>query len=123
MYGKIMIGTKETAMLANAASHYLFKQVFHEDFLLVSRRMVDEQDEAVKDATASDIFVRMGFIMAMQAAKANLSAVSFDDYLEWLEQFGPLDLLNAGGEIANLYTDNTATASEPKKKADQPNGK
>lgn len=43
MYGKIMIGTKETAMLANAASPYLFKQVFHEDFLLVSRRMVDEQ--------------------------------------------------------------------------------
>ena len=87
MYGKIMIGTKETAMLANAASPYLFKQVFHEDFLLVSRRMVDEQDEAVKDATASDIFVRMGFIMAMQASKkqADLYKIGYQDFYTWME--------------------------------------
>lgn len=116
MYGKIMIGTKETAMLANAASPYLFKQVFHEDFLLVSRRMVDEQDEAVKDATASDIFVRMGFIMAMQATKkqADLYKIGYQDFYTWMEQYEPNDILMAVNDIALLYKGQEVPSSVPK---------
>lgn len=117
MYKVIEVGNIAVPMEANAATPIRYRMLFKKDLLT---QFQAAQDDAAK---VSDTIPELGFIMAMQAAKANLSAVSFDDYLEWLEQFGPLDLLNAGGEIANLYTDNTATASEPKKKADQPNGK
>lgn len=116
MYAKVMIGGKETAMLANAASPYLFKQIFHEDFLLITRKMTEEKDQAVSDATASDVFMRMGYVMAMQAEHmpAELSKLNWDTFYDWLGEFEPNAVLMAIGDIANVYRGQENMTSVPK---------
>ena len=120
MYKVFTIGDVEVPANITAALPYRYQQVFHEDFLLVSRRMVDEQDEAVKDATASDIFVRMGFIMAMQASKkqADLYKIGYQDFYTWMEQYEPDDILMAVNDIALLYKGQEVPSSVPKQTGD-----
>lgn len=109
MKGTVEIGGKGIDMIANAASIYIYRQIFKEDFLLKAQ-------EKHPDA---DIFSKMGFIMAKQAQTDKMSelmATTIDEYYEWLVQFEPLDLLNAAGEISNLYIGQEAGLSTPKQK-------
>lgn len=113
MYGIVMIGGKGVEMVANAASPYRFKQIFREDFL---KRAIETNG----DETASvDLFVKMGFIMAKQAEKADFDKLNEDSFFEWLEGFEPSDVQIAAGEIANIYAGNAETKATPKKKADR----
>ena len=57
MRGTINISGKEVEVAANAASPYIFKQIFHEDFL----KKIQEKDPD------EDIFQKMFFVMASQA--------------------------------------------------------
>ena len=111
MFGIVQIGGKDIEMVANAASPYRFKQIFREDFL---KRAIETNGN---DAESVDLFVKMGFIMAKQAEKADFSKINEDTFLAWLEDFEPSDAQMAAGEIANIYMGNTETKSTPKKKA------
>ena len=107
MYGKVKIGEKEVGMLANAASPYIYKQVFGEDFLV----------EVQKPTPASDLFQKMAFVMAKQAETdkiAELMKVKLDGFYEWLGQFEPMDIMIATKEISELYFSQTKSMSVPK---------
>ena len=85
MYGLINIGGKEIAMEANAFSPYVYRQLFHEDFLV----------EAQKEPPAPDLFQKMGFVMAKQAehlGTPELMKLSVEQFYEWLMQFDALDI-------------------------------
>lgn len=116
MYREIEVGVSTVPMEANAATPIRYKMLFGKD-LLTEFRYAEEDT-----ARVSDCIPELAYIMAMQAAKTT-GSMSLDGYLAWLEQFEPLDLLNAGGAIATLYTDNGVTTSDPKKKADRPSDK
>lgn len=113
MYGTVTIGGKGVEMVANAASPYRFKQIFREDFL---KRAIETNGN---EAESVDLFVRMGFIMAKQAEKADFGKLNEDSFFLWLEDFEPSDVQMAAGEIANIYAGNAETSSTPKKKADR----
>lgn len=117
MYGTVTIGGKDVEMVANAASPYRFKQIFREDFL---KRAIDTNGNETESV---DLFVRMGFIMAMQAEKADFAKLNEDSFFAWLEDFEPSDVQMAAGEIANIYAGNAETNSSPKRRADRQNGK
>lgn len=107
MKGTVKIGSVSVDMVANAASVYVYRQIFKEDFLL--KVQAKEPD--------SDLFQKMGFVMAKQAQTNKMSelmAITIDDYYEWLVQFEPLDVLNAAGEISNIYMGQEAGLSTPK---------
>lgn len=110
MFKVIEVGNIAVPMEANAATPIRYKMLFKKDLL------AEFQNAEADNSRVSDMIPELAYIMAMQAGHENLSGKTFEDYIEWLEQFGPLDLLNAGGEIAALYIENTQETSTPKKK-------
>lgn len=110
MYGRIKAGEHEIEMLADAASIYHYRKVFQEDFLKLT--------QAGEDNT--DVFQKMGYIMAMQAKykdnRNELQKLNFDSFISWLSDFEPLDLILATEQIMNIYYQQTVTTSKAKKK-------
>lgn len=110
-YGLVKVGGQEVAMEANALSPYVYRQLFHEDFLA----------ETQKAEPAPDLFQKMGYVMAMQAAHlgtAELMKLTIDGFYEWLTQFDALDLILATDKISELYLSQNAELSVPKSKAE-----
>ena len=108
MKGTVKIGDKEIIMAANAASPYVYRAIFKEDFL----------QKAQGDTPDPDIFQKMGFVMAKQAEVSKMSElmnISIDEYYDWLMEFEPLDILTASGDISSLYMGQTVSKSTPKK--------
>ena len=111
MKGTVKIGSKEVGMVANAASPYIYKQVFHEDFL----KKLQEKDPE------TDIFQKMGYIMAKQDELENLSdlmKLTEEGFFEWLLQFESMDVIYATDEIANIYLAQKESTSVPKKEGE-----
>lgn len=97
MRGTIKIGDKDVEMLANGASPFLFKRIFHKDFLLATS---DRKDADM------DVIAEMGFIMHMQTQKEFkeiLDSVTQADFYEWVGEFEALDLPMAAPKIFALY--------------------
>lgn len=111
MTGIVKIGSKEVGMTANAASPYLFKQIFHTDFL---------QETQKKDFDSS-IVSQMGFVMAKQSETSKTSELlklNEIAYIEWLIQFEATDIISAADDILTLYMGQTLTSSVPKNEAE-----
>lgn len=111
MYKDVKIGTKTVGMLANAASPYLFKQIFKRDFL---------KESQAKDFDTS-LIEMMGFVMAKQAEyekTSDLLKLNESAYIDWLTQFDPLDVLTAAADISSLYMGQTISTAVPKNEAD-----
>lgn len=107
MQGFVKIGEKEVGMVANAASPYIYKQVFHEDFL--TKLQAKEPD--------ADIFQKMAYIMAKQAEVENLSdlmKLTEEGFFEWLLQFDAMDVIFATDEVANIYLAQKKETAVPK---------
>ena len=111
MKGTVTIGSVEVGMLATAASPILYKRVFHKDFFKALNSAQKDESEGVS------LFEEMGFIMAMQDCKSveELSKLTEDNYIEWLNQFGAEEMLLAVSDIAQIYRGQEVTNSAPKK--------
>lgn len=110
MKGTILIGSKNVEMAANAASPFVYKQVFHEDLLLEINKM---------DMTSPDVnvFAQLAFIMTKQGEGlqiADLMKLTKNEFYAWLEEFEPLDIVRAIGDISGLYFGQTVAMSVPK---------
>lgn len=107
----IKIGSENTELVANAASPYLYKMIFHEDFL----KKLQEQEPDL------DIIQKMTFVMAKQAELSSMTALcelSKEDYLEWLIKYDPMDVFNAANDVMNLYMGQTQGTAVPKTEGD-----
>lgn len=106
MYGRIKIGDKDVELVANAATPYRYQQIFREDYL----KKVSGKEET--DPT--DFFVKIGFVMAMQAAKKDMSKINLESFFKWLEGFEPADVFAAASDIADVYNGEAAGNVDPK---------
>lgn len=107
----VKIGSENTELVANAASPYLYKMIFKEDFL-------KQLTEAEPDL---DAIQKMTFVMAKQGELTSMTALaglSPNDYIEWLLQYEPMDILTASEEIMKLYLGQAKGTSVPKPKGD-----
>lgn len=107
----VKLGSMDTELVANAASPYLYKLIFHEDFL----KKLQEQEPDL------DIIQKMTFVMVKQAELTSMTALcelSKDDYFEWLVQFEPMDIFTASDEVMSLYMGQTKGTSVPKTEGD-----
>ena len=114
MFKSITMNDREMGMLANAASPLLYKSVFKTDLLQEIQKM---------DPNAPDVglVMRLAFILSMQADKKKVEdfrKLTEDDFIEWLEQFEPFELIEHGNDIMQLYAMNTKSTSIPKKGAE-----
>lgn len=114
MFKEIKIGDITVPMLANGATPLRYKMIFGKDLMTEFQGATDDSAKALNSLP------ELAFIMAKAAeakeGKTDLNLLNASMYLEWLEQFDPMDIPMASDEIVNLYTGNMATKSEPKKK-------
>lgn len=111
MRGTVKIGEKDVEMVANAASPYLFKEIFHIDFL----------KEAQAEQPDVSLFEKMGFVMAKQAeglSHKDFLKLDASAYIDWLTGFEPLDVITAAGDISSLYMGQEKSTSVPKRKGE-----
>ena len=114
MFKEVKVGDITVPMLANGATPLRYKMVFAKDLL------TEFQAGQENTANVVNCVPELAFIMAKAAeakeGKADLNLINKDMFVEWLEQFEPMDLPMAADEIVNLYTGNLEGHSEPKKK-------
>ena len=111
MFKNVKVGEKEIPMEANAFSPYVYRQIFHEDFLI----------EIQKTQPAPDLFQKMGYVMAKQAETKSISELmklNIEGFYEWLCQFDAFELILATDAISELYTAQNKSLSVPKKEGE-----
>lgn len=109
MFKEIKIGEKTVSLQANGATPLWFKQLFHKDIIAV----LNGADDVEK---VSDCAPELAYVMAKQAEKADMTKTSREDFVAWLEQFEPLDILMASSDIITVYMGTKITSAESKKK-------
>lgn len=109
MYKEIPVGDKTIGFMSNAATPIRYKALFKKDLL---RILSESSDPMAQTETAQEL----AFIMAMQAKRVDMKTLNLDKYVEWLEQFEAFDIMEALGEITEVYTGSEENAgSSPKK--------
>ena len=104
--------------LATGTTAYRFKQVFHQDLILLNKMENSEDDQT--DMTVGD---KLAFIMNAQAEKKDMNHLSVDAFLAWADQFDGAELFLHMQEFVTLYLGSRRTTSKPKKEVAQLNGK
>lgn len=107
MFNHVMIGDKEVEMVANAATPFRFKQIFHEDFL----QLTSTQNN---DGAAAGIIIQLAYVMAMQAAGKDMKKLNEETFMAWLEEFEPNAMVEALGDVMDVYSGTAKTAASPK---------
>lgn len=109
MKGTITINDKNYEAVANAASPYLYRKIFNEDFILAFN----------PEKPQPALFEKMFFVMVKQAELPFKEVMNLgtDDFYEFLSDFDPLDIISEIDKISDLYFKNTKGTSSPKEKA------
>lgn len=101
------IGGKELELVANAATPFRFKQVFHKDLFSVLGNEERAAEEGVETIT------QLAYVMTKQAEKADMNKLSEDGFIQWLEDFPPMAFVDSAEEILNAYMDQTEGTATP----------
>lgn len=109
MFKEIQIGRRTIPMQATASTTYRFKQVFKRDILKVM------MDTTGKHEAEEDDIQKLAYIMAMAAECKDMNQLNEDTFIEWLDQFDPMDLFRAQEEILNIFQGNRETEETQKK--------
>lgn len=115
MVKEISIGTKRVILEANAATPIRYRNTFKKD--LLTQISEGTRENGVDMSVASEVAPELAFIMAKSAEKADMRLLNEDEWLKWLEQFEPMDVVNATEDIFSVYFGDMQTEVEGKKKA------
>lgn len=117
MRGIANIGEVGVEMLATASTPIRLRQIFGIDyFAIVTNKEVEE-------AKMLDLYSKLAFVMAKQAEGADMNAVTVADFYDWLDQFEPLDIALAVGEISKIYDRQAMTTAKAKKAGGRQSGR
>lgn len=106
----------EMAFLSNAATPIRMKQIFNRD-LFATLGSMDKVDNATAVENL-DVFSELAYTMHCQSEKADMSRISFDTYVEWLETLDGMAVLDNMDEILKLYISSDSRGSKAKNPAD-----
>lgn len=115
MYREIKVGEKSIPMLANGATPIRFRMVFGKDIMTEFSKV--KEDTGVATTSIAELAFIMAKAAEAQGEKKPMSTLNIDSFIDWMEQFEPMDLVLAADEIVDLYLGNEVTMSEAKKKA------
>lgn len=118
MYREIKIGDKKVPMKANAATPIRYRQVFGKNLLPYFMGKATDED-------AAEMVGELAYIMAMSGSGADMTKLSLDGYVEWLEGFDSMDFVNPDTvqALISLYQGNEVSLEDLKKNLDQPSEK
>lgn len=118
MLKNIALGKQSLALLSNGATPIRYKMTFKNDLMVELNQMNNGKKD---EAEVIDLVSRLAYVMANQAKalesgnRAIIAALSFDNYIEWLEDFEPMDFIHAAKDVINMYLGQTEGESKPKK--------
>lgn len=115
MQKDIMIGDKKIPMRSTASTTYRYRQAFGSD-LLVEFADAKENENNTKSVETSQ---RLAYVMAMAGKGADMNTINFEGYINWLDEFDTVDLLEAMPEVINMWAESKRTISEAQKKTGQ----
>lgn len=101
--------------LATGTTAYRFKQVFHQDLMILLNRMENSEDDQT-DMTVGD---KLAFIMNAQAEKRDMNTLNEDAFLAWADQFDGAELFLHMQDFITIYLGSRKTTSKAKKEAAQ----
>lgn len=108
MQKELMIDGRALALSANAATPVRYQMTFQSDLLNTLGKITTDSAEHLS------VVSQMAYIMAKQA-EGEVKRLSFENYLEWLEQFeDPMAFVNASADIISFYLQNVKTGSKAK---------
>ena len=111
---RLVDGTEKTfPFLATGTTAFRYKQVFHQDLMILLNKMENDQD----DQTDMTVGEKLAFIMNAQAEKKQMNKLNVDAFLTWADQFDGAELFLHMQEFVTLYLGNRKTSSKPKKEA------
>lgn len=111
MQKTVKIGETEVMMRSSAATAIRYRNIFHEDIM----QELMGFDPGKMDAAVIEKIQKLGYIMARSAERADMTRLTEDDYMVWLDNFETIDLAQASKEILMLYLGNKLSSSELKK--------
>ena len=112
MYAEVKLmdphGEERTVpMLAHAATPIRFKQLFNTDILT---------GIVAADGTFdTEVVGKLAFIMAMAAVKVDMTTLSEEKYIEWLEGFDSATFIENAQAVFNVYIRSKSNSSKAKK--------
>lgn len=115
MYREIKIGDLTIPMLANGATPIRYRMVFGKD--IISEFQNAGNDAGIISESVSELAFVMNKAAEAQNEGKSMTNLNQDSFVEWLEQFGTLDVTMAAEDIVDLFMNNEKTSSEVKKKA------
>ena len=110
---------KKFPFLATGTTAYRYKQVFHQDLMILLNKMENSEDDQT-DMTVGD---KLAFIMNAQAEKRDMNTLNVDAFLEWADQFDSAELFLHMRDFVSMYLGSRQTTSTPKKGAARQNAK
>ena len=122
--GIIKIGERDVDMLCNAATTFIYKRVFGNDFLMIVGTNYVGADGKQKTDINTNAIKELGYVMHMQTQKTFkelLDTSTEEDCVMWLSEFEASDFDNALNDIMNLYNKQQKTTVTPKKKHQRQN--
>ena len=114
MLREIELGDKKIEMIASGFTTVLYNKVFKRNI------SSDLSDAAEGDVGMNiDAAMYLAFVMAKQAESptdfAKLSKLSEAQFYKWVNEFEPMDFVDAAKDITGLYMEQRKTTSEAKK--------
>ena len=120
MFKEIQLGEKSLKLLANGATPYRFKQVFHKDVMKI---FFDQEEAEIAEVSAELAYIMNAQALNAEDAKKSMTTLNFDAFLKWLEDFEPLTFSTYSNEIYDVYTSGAITSEKSKKNTEEPNEK
>lgn len=110
MQKTILIGGKEVALRASAATTYRYTQIFHEEFFDAMKTLNDGENSAA----GIDVIGKLAYIMAAQASGEDMNSLSKDGYIEWLDGFEFSDFSDALADVVEIFMGSSTGNVPPK---------
>ena len=111
MQKTVKIGETDVMMRSSAATAIRYRNIFHGDIM----KELMEMDPEKMDAAVIEKIQKLGYVMARSAERADMTRLTEDDYMIWLDQFDTIDIMRASKDILMLYLGNKLSSSELKK--------
>jgi hypothetical protein len=130
MHTDVKIGDVTVPMISNAATDFMYRQIFQEDPTRIQYSLSDDEKDKKAQAENQIIMLeflqRMGFVMAknVELGVSEMVKLKKDiDFMEWLAQFPRTDYLEALSDIRAVYEGQDVEVIDAKKNPEEPNEK
>lgn len=110
---------KEFGFLAVGTTAYRYRQVFRTDLMKDITNLINGSLDAIGDNADFSVSDKLAFIMNAQAEKKDMNNLNNDMFIEWLEQFDSITLVEHINDFIGIYLGNKKSTSNPKKEDEQ----